>query len=134
MLDLSKTMSDTYTFNLVMPDGTKRDDVSITVRSDSDPAVKAVNKQVRQQYSIWNARNKRSGRKEEDIEVESSDFFEELVMKKTIARIASASGFSVDKKELSPTDPEFKEMLTKHTWIAEQIEETAKDLVNFCAR
>lgn len=135
MLDLSKIQTDTYTFSLVLPDGTVRDDVKITVRSDNHPKVKEVARKLLLESEHRRAVAIRRGKKDKDpLTEEELEYLEETGLKRAVSRVESMKGLAnEDGKEIGSDEALIGATLKKYNWLLSLVMEEAGDAVNFCS-
>lgn len=135
MLDLSKIQTDTYTFSLVLPDGTVRDDVKITVRGDNHPKVKEVARKLLLESEHRRAVAKRRGKKDNDpLTEEELEYLEETGLKRAVSRVESMKGLAnEDGKEIGSDEALIGSTLKKYNWLLSLVMEEAGDAVNFLA-
>lgn len=134
MLDLDKFQTDTHTFKLVLPNG-ELSDVEITVRADSHPKVKDVDRKLLLEGEQRRMVRKRRGRQVDDAMTEEDlEYLEEAMLKREVSRVESVKGMSIGGKEIGTDVQLIGEMLDKHEWIKQQIGEQSKDASNFCSK
>lgn len=135
MLDLSKIQTDTYTFSLVLPDGTVRDDVKITVRGDNHPKVKEVARKLLLEGEHRRAVAKRRGKKDNDPLTEDElEYLEETGLKRAVSRVESIKGLALeDAKEIGSDEALIGAALKRYNWLLNLVMEEAGDAVNFCS-
>lgn len=134
MLDLNKSYTDTYTFNLVLPTGEIREDVQITVRGDNHPKVKAVSRSLLLEGEQRRAVAKRRGKKDGDaLTEEDLEYLEEAGLKRAVSKVESMKGLAEDGKEIGNDEQAIAAVLKKYDWLLEQVMENAADAVNFCS-
>lgn len=135
MLDLSKIQTDTYTFNLVLPDGSVRDDVKITVRSDNHPKVKDIGRKLLLESEHRRAVAKRRGKKENDpLTEEELEYLEETGLKRAVSRVESIKGLALeDGKEIGADEALIGSALKRYNWLLNLVMEEAGDAANFCS-
>lgn len=134
MLELDKIQTDTYEFSLVLPDGEICHDAKITVRGDNHPKVKELARKLILQNEARQQAQKRRGRKPDDgLTEEDLEYLEEIGLKRMVNRVEQIKGLSEGGKEIGTDQELIATVLKKYDWLAEQIGEESKDLVNFCS-
>lgn len=134
MLDLNKIQTDTYTFSLVLPDGTVHDDVKITVRGDNHPKVKEVARKLLLEGEHRRSVAKRRGKKDNDPLTEDElEYLEEAGLKRAVSRVESMKGLMEDGKEIGSDGELIGAALKKYGWLLTLVMEEAGDAVNFCS-
>lgn len=132
MLDLSKNDPSKqaeagYTFNVVMPDGTKTD-ATITVRGSNSPVVKNYSRRVYQEFKVREQQAKRRGREVEELTLEEA---EELAAQSAAVRVIGWTGIGEEGKEVKFSKEKAREVMLAHSWIREAVMQEAADLTNF---
>jgi hypothetical protein len=132
MLDLSKNnpaeiAEAGFEFNIVLPDGTETD-AKIKVRGRNSPVVKAHARKVFKELQMKEQAARRRGKEAEDLSLEEA---EELAVRNAVVRIISWSGIAEDGKEIAFSKEEAERILTKYTFIREQVMEESDNILNF---
>jgi hypothetical protein len=135
MLNLDKFQADTYTFNLVLPDGTVDETAKITVRGDSHPEVKALNRKLLLESESRRAtKARKAGKKDIDhITEDDLEYLEEVGQKRVLNKVESMKGIAIDGKEVGTDKTLIAAVLKQYEWIAQQVMEEAADVANFCS-
>lgn len=132
MLDLSKNnpaeiAEAGFEFNIVLPDGTETD-AKIKVRGRNSPVVKTHARKVFKELQMKEQAARRRGKEAEDLSLEEA---EELAVRNAVVRIISWSGIAEDGKEIAFSKEEAERILTKYTFIREQVMEESDNILNF---
>lgn len=132
MLDLSKNnpaeiAEAGFEFNIILPDGTETD-AKIKVRGRNSPVVKTHARKVFKELQMKEQAARRRGKEAEDLSLEEA---EELAVRNAVVRIISWSGIAEDGKEIAFSKEEAERILTKYTFIREQVMEESDNILNF---
>lgn len=134
MLDLDKFQTDTHTFNLVLPTG-EISDIKVTVRSDSHPKVKEIQRKLFLESEQRRAIQKKRGKKDGDALTDDDfDYMEEAGLKRAMSRVEKIGGAKEDGKEIGDNQELIATVLKKYDWIVDQIGVAASDGSNFCRK
>lgn len=134
MLELDKFQTDTRTFSLVLPDGTIREDVKITVRGDNHPKVKDTARKLLLEAEQRRAVAKRRGKKDTDaLTEEDLEQLEGAGLKRAVSRVEAMKGLSEQGKEVGSDEQLIAVVLQKYDWLLNQMMEEATDTVGFCS-
>jgi hypothetical protein len=134
MLDLDKLGSGTYTYSLVLPDGSINDDVKITVRGDDHSAVKSALRKITLEAEQRKAQRARQGKKGDEV-IDDAEYDRLVDMGVAFAaiRVESIKGMAIGGKEIGADVVLISTALEKHSWLRKQVEERAAEAANFLA-
>lgn len=132
MLDLSKNDPSKqaeagYTFNVVMPDGTKTD-ATITVRGSNSPVVKNYSRRVYQEFKVREQQAKRRGREVEELTLEEA---EELAAQSAAVRVIGWTGIGEEGKEVKFSKEEAERIMKAYPFIREAVMENSDNIFLF---
>lgn len=125
--DVSKAAEAGYEFELILPTG-EATEAFVTVRGQLSPKVKAYSRKRIQEYQMRLSMAKKRGKEVEDMTFEE---IEEMQVDGAIVRIISWRGIEEGGVEVPFTEENAKRILSKHTWIRDQIMQESDDLLNF---
>jgi len=132
MLDLSKKdpakAADVgYTFEVLMPDGSKTD-AKITVRGANSATVKNHARKIYQEYEVRKQQAKRRGK---DVEEPSLDEAEEMIAEVAAVRIIGWEGIGENSKEVAFSKEEAVRIMKTYPFIREQVMEASDNIFLF---
>lgn len=119
--DLTEIAEAGYEFELLLPGSGEKTDAFVKVRGDQSKIVKNY---TRKKYDEIGVRSKRKT----PVTLEEA---EEFAVEGAVIRIISWRGIEEDGKEVPFTVENATRILSKHSWIREQIQEAASEQLNF---
>lgn len=127
-MDYSKSASEGYSFNLVLPDGTESD-AKLTVIGDMAPEVQNYSKKM---YKELNLKMKQAKGKGKDFDP-SLEELEDDAIQGALIRLIGWDGFTEGDKDtpVKFSKEKAEEILRQHSWIREQIYKEAAEVSNF---
>ncbi len=132
MLDLkandpSKQAEVGYTFDVLLPDGTKTE-AQITVRGENSPVVKNHSRRLYQEYKVKEQQAKRRGREVEELTLDEA---EDLAAEAAAVRIIGWKGIAEDDKEIKFSKEEAERLMKAYSFLREQVMEVSGNILNF---
>lgn len=132
MLNLSKSKLNTYTFSVVLPNGTIDADAKITVRGNDHPVMKAAVRKAFLEQEQQRAQKARKGKTDTDAMTEVElDALMERILAQAANRVEKIVGIEIDGKEIGTDVSLIAQALDENSWLKVQVEENAQDAVNF---
>jgi len=127
-MDYSKSASDGYSFNLVLPDG-QESDAKLTVIGNLSPEVQNFSKK---KYKELNLKIKQAEGKNKKYDP-SLEELEDDAIQGALVRLIGWEGFTEGDKDtpVKFSKEKAEEILRQHSWIREQIYKESEDTANF---
>lgn len=116
-----------FTFNIVLPDGTKTD-ATVTVRGANSPTVKNFSRKVFQEFQVKKEQAKRRNREPEDMTLEEA---EQLAAESAANRCISWKGIAEDGVEVEFSKTNAVRVMLSYPFLREQVMEASDNVFNF---
>lgn len=126
--DLSEKAEAGYEFELTIPEINEKTGVLVTVRGDNSPKVKAFQRRKFQEYQMKEQVAKRKGREVEPLTIDEA---EEMAVESALVRLIGWKNLDEDGKPLAFNEENARRILTKHSWVRDQIISESGMLSNF---
>jgi hypothetical protein len=116
-----------YTFNIVLPDGTKTD-ATVTVRGANSPVVRNFSRRVYQEFQVKKEQARRRGRDVEDMSIEEA---EKLAADSAAERVMQWTGIAEDGVEVEFNKTNAVRVMLAYPFLREQVMEASDNVFNF---
>ncbi len=117
-----------YEFELTIPGSDTPTGAFIKVRGSQSKIVRAYGRKKFEELRQRAVIAKRKGKDVEDIDLEEA---EDMAVERAVVKVISWKGFEEDGKEVPFTKENATRIFKEHSWIRDQVEEEADQLLNF---
>jgi hypothetical protein len=119
-----------YTFNVILPDGTKTD-AKITVRGSNSPTVTNHGRKIYHEFQVKKEQAKRRGREPEDLTLEEA---EKMAAESAAVRVITWTGLAEGGEEVVYSKDTAVRVMLDYPFIREQVMKESDNIHNFSKR